>query len=92
MNGRDECEEENKEGLWIKVGDCNGSGFGGGGSLMRLEIVFLPFVSAGSLSEWQGLSVISFSSSNPSLLPHKVTKRCHIYLCITIVEFIPSGN
>lgn len=28
--GRDECEEGKKEGRWMKVGDCNGSGVGVG--------------------------------------------------------------
>lgn len=46
---------------------------------MKLEIVCV------SLSEWQGLSVISFSSSNLSLLPHNAIKQFHIYLYGTIV-------
>lgn len=47
MSGRDEREEEHKkEGLWMKVGDGNGSGFGDGGLQMRLAIVFVPSVRA----------------------------------------------
>lgn len=48
--GGDECEEEDeKEGLCMKVDDCNGPWCGGGGLLMKLEIVCVP------LSEWQDL-------------------------------------
>ena len=77
--GGDECEEEDeKEGLCIKVDDCNGHGVGEGGLLMKLEIVCML------LSEWQDLChfLSMFKPFSPS---HNAIKQFHTYLYGTIV-------
>lgn len=48
--------------------------------LIRLEIVCVPLVNAGSTSECQDLSVISFSSANSSLLHMQLSNFPFIYM------------